>query len=113
MGCGEVFVITWVSAGILVVIRRQVRKRQFVREWAQRRGYTIVKRLPAWYRLSPFPLAEIASKQSIHHLLIRDKQGVERRCWLRVGDWFVGHLSDEVAVAWEGAAPEDWDPTER
>src|ERR1700752_777426 len=108
--------MTWETAALgaaligvaFLAVRRQIRKRQYVREWAARRGYAVVKRLPAWYRVSPFLLAEMGSKQSIHYLLIRDREGVERRCWLRVGDWFVGHLSDEVAVSWEGTPPADW-----
>jgi hypothetical protein len=113
--------MTWENVAVAVAligvailaVRRQVRKRQCILEWAARRGYTIVRRLPAWYRVSPFPLAEVGSKQSIHYLALLDREGVERRCWLRIGDWVVGHFSDEVVVSWEGPAPEDCNPAER
>jgi hypothetical protein len=97
----------------VVAIRRQFRKRQYVREWAKRRELVILKRLPTWFRVSPFVLTAIMSKQSIHYLLIRDKEGIERRCWLKVGDWFLGHLADDVHVLWESSPPQDWDPTAR
>lgn len=106
---GPLVVVTVVT----FALRRQVRKHQYLREWASRRGYTIVRRLPAWYRVGPFPIAAMGSKQSIHYLLIRDRDGVERRCWLKVGNWFVGHLADDVVVHWEGTPPRGFDPTER
>ena len=113
MDFGDIFVAGFIVFTIVVAIRRLISMKQFVREWAERRGYVIVRKLPTWYRLSPFLLAGPGSKQSFHYLIVRDREGKEHKCWLKVGDWLLGHLSDEVHAVWEGEPPSDWVPTSR
>jgi hypothetical protein len=83
-----------------LMVGRVVRARQFARQWAKRNGFTIVQRKATWFRMSPFPMASF-TKQSVHYLVVRDASGSTRRCWLAIGDVFIGHLDDRVEVVWE------------
>jgi hypothetical protein len=85
------------------LVRRIRRGRQIVKQWAEANGYQVVRRLPSWWRMGPFPVAAFG-KQSVHYLELRDRNGTIRRCWLKVGDFVVGQLDDRVDVAFEQGA---------
>ncbi len=96
--------MTWLNILPLVVIVllgwRVVRARQFARQWAKTNGFTIVQRKATWFRISPFPMAPF-TKRSVHYLVVRDASGAIRRCWLAIGNVFLGHVDGRVEVEWE------------
>ncbi len=83
-----------------LVLARVIRARQLAEQWAQRNGFTIVKREQTWFRPNPFPLAQF-TKASVHYLVVRDAFGETRKCWLAIGDKFIGHLDNRIEVVWD------------
>jgi len=76
-------------------------RREVVRRWAESNNLTLVRRLPSWYRLSPFWLSLILGKQRVEYWLVKDAFGMEHRVWLKLGGVFVGSFSDQVIEEWE------------
>lgn len=87
-------------AAIAYPIFRVRRAHALVTEWATTNGFEIVRREWVWFRLGPFPLASFGH-QAIYYLVVRDREGKEHTCWLKLGDFFVGLLSDRIGVRWE------------
>jgi hypothetical protein len=85
---------------VVYPVRRIRRGHALVSRWAGQHGYEIVGRKWSLFRVGPFPLAA-TGKQAVYHLVVRDRQGRERSCGLRVGDFFVGLLDDAIAVKWD------------
>lgn len=94
-----IFCLIAVSAVVYPVLRVR-RGHALVSRWAAENGYEILGRKWSLFRVGPFPLAALG-KQAIYHLVVRDREGRESSCWLRVGDFFVGLLDDSVAVEWD------------
>jgi hypothetical protein len=93
--CLLIAVLAWLT---IVGWRRQNR---LVREWAVANSVVLLRRLPSWYRLSPFPFAAAFGKHRIQYWLVRDQSGVEQRVWLKLGDFLFGSLIDSIEEEWE------------
>jgi hypothetical protein len=98
-----IFCLIVVTAVVYPVFRIR-RGHALVSRWAAKNGYEIVRRQWSLFRVGPFPLAALG-KQAIYRLVVRDREGRESSCWLKVGDFFVGLLDDAVTVKWEDDDP--------
>ena len=85
----------------LLAIRGYRRQRQLVKDWAAANNVTLIRRLPSWYRLSPFPFAAALGKHRIEYWLVRDAVDIEHRVWLKLGDFMFGSLLDQITEEWE------------
>jgi hypothetical protein len=94
---GFFFAILAVAAAS--VFYRQSRISALLDSWASRNGLAIVKRTYGLFRQGPFFLT--LGHQVVYRLVVRDSGGVERGCWVRLGSFFMGLLSDDVEVRWE------------
>ena len=83
-----------------LALRGYRRQRQLVKAWAVSNNVTLIRRLPSWYRLSPFVFAAFG-KHRIEFWLVRDAVGIERRVWLKLGNFMLGSLLAEITEEWE------------
>ncbi len=97
---------TWLTIAFLplaawLYIRDRRRQRETVEEWAVVNQVTLLHRLPTWYRFSPFVLSILlGSYQRVEYWLVRDEYGMERRVWLKLGNFFLG-ATREITAKWE------------
>ena len=93
--------IAFVPLAVWLAIRDIRRQRQVVRDWAAANHVTLMRRLPAWYRVSPFLAQAIfGGHQSVEYWLVKDSVGIERRVWLKIGSFFRG-TTREISAEWE------------
>jgi hypothetical protein len=92
-------VVCFAVITVLVVIWRVGRSRSLAQRWAQQNGYRLIacerrffRRGPFWWRTSEY--------QDVFRVTVIDKTGRQRSGYIRVGGWFLGLLSDVVAVEW-------------
>jgi hypothetical protein len=88
------------SAAVIIPIFRIRRAHTLLLAWRVANGYEIISRKWAGFRVGPFPLAALGH-QAVYRLLVRDREGKEHICWIKLGDFVVGLLSNEVEVKWE------------
>ncbi len=67
--------------------------------WASANHVEIVSRSRGAFRGGPFFFT--LSHQVVYLLAVRNQQGLERNCWVRLGSFFGGLLSDKVEAKWE------------
>jgi len=96
----RVFWLFFVIAVIWYPIFRTRRVHTLLSGWSAECGFEIIRSRWAGYRLRPFPLAWFGN-QTVYWLLVRDRDGQEHTCWLKLGAFFTGLLSDNVEVRWE------------
>jgi hypothetical protein len=88
---GAILLITYVTWCFL-------RSRSLLHRWAITNEFQILDS-----RLSPSgPLSWTSSRsQIIYFVCVRDKEGQERRGWVRCGSFWVGVFSNKIEVRWE------------
>ena len=91
-----IFVVCVVTVGAVLHLRRA---RRIVEGWAAANDLTIVEQHPMWFRVSPWPFVGMGH-QTVRYLTVRERQGLEHRCWLLIGNFWWG-LTDSVKVVWE------------
>src|ERR1700687_4278323 len=87
------------AVGLALMIYRQSRIRTLLESWAATNGLEIVKRTSGLFRAGPFFLT--LGHQVVYRLVVRDRQGNERKCWVRLGSFLMGILSDNVEGKWD------------
>lgn len=91
-------------AAVLGIYRTR-KARQIISRWAAANDLTVVARHLMLFRLSPWPFAMVG-KQAVRYVTVRGPEGLERRCWLLVGDLWWGLIADKVEVVWENGQPQ-------
>jgi len=85
---------------VAFLIYHEKRTNSILSKWAAENGLQIVKRTSGLFRRCPFFFT--LGHQDVFYLLVRDRQGRERGCWVRLGDFLFGSLfTDLVEVKWE------------
>jgi hypothetical protein len=69
-----------------------------LRAWAVLNGYGILRKQLRLFRRGPFFWWP---GLLVYRLTVRDAEGRVRGCYVRVGGWFPGMLSDKVTVKWD------------
>jgi len=83
-----------------LLIYREKRINSVLSSWASREGVEILKRTSGFFRKSPFFFT--LGRQEVFYLQVRDRQGKELTCWVKLGDAFFGVFFDKwVDVRWE------------
>ena len=88
---------------VVALIFRQKRVDTLLDSWAAANGVEIIDRTLGLFRRGPFFFT--LGHQVVYHLVVRDRIGVERGCWVRLGSFFMGLLSDKVEARWEKGDP--------
>ena len=68
--------------------------------WAAQNGYEIVEKRQAWLNRGPFFWTS-NKNQVVFLVIVRDRHGIQRKGWVRVGHWLFGMFFDQADVAWE------------
>jgi hypothetical protein len=94
----------WVLAGIIIgaalLAWTQNRSEVLIRRWAARNGYRLVDfERRALFR-GPFFLFT-SQGQTVYRVTVQMPDGKTRNGYTRLGGWFTGLISDDVAVAWD------------
>ena len=82
-------IVVWRGRGINVLLS----------SWASANHVAILSRSRGWFRGGPF--FPTLGHQAVYLLTVRDQQGLERNCWIRLGGFFTGLLSNKVEARWE------------
>jgi acetamidase/formamidase len=76
------------------------RSREILDGWVAENGYTLLDAERRWFLRGPFFF--FAGKgHEVFRVEVRDAEGSTRRGYVRVGGWWLGLLSDKVAVEWD------------
>jgi hypothetical protein len=98
---GPIFLIVLVAAlAVLATARHFSRSRTILERWADRDGYVIVSAERCWFWRGPFWLRS-DREQVVYRVVVRDREGRTLSGYVRCGGWFLGVLSDDVAVEWD------------
>ena len=73
---------------------------EILKRWAQAAGLELVSAQKRYLRTGPFFLDQ-ARGQFVYRIVVRDRAGMERAGWLRVGGWNTSVLSEETKVMWD------------
>jgi hypothetical protein len=84
--------------GYLVFHRKRVNS--ILDKWAAGNEVQVIKIKSGVFRRSPF--SSTFGRQEVYYLIVRDMEGEERGCWVRIGDFLSGPLfSSCVEELWE------------
>jgi hypothetical protein len=94
----------WLFLGFVVLslviwYRGDQRSARIVHEWAERHGYAVSSLRRKWLWPGRF-LFRSTSIQRVYDVTVIDKNGRYLHAQVRVGNWFLGALLDEVRVEW-------------
>lgn len=96
-----IVVILAIAVVSLCLWRWQIRRsEELIRQWAAMNGCRIVEQTHQWFRRGPF-WWRTTKGQMVYRVIVEDRDGNIRRGWIRCGGWFLGLLSDDIAVEWE------------
>ena len=89
-----------VTVIVAFLVYHEKRINSILSKWAAGSGLQIVKRTSGLFRRCPFFFT--LGHQDVYYLLVRDREGRVRGCWVRIGDFLFGSLfTDMVEVKWE------------
>jgi hypothetical protein len=98
--------IPLITLVILFLIYREKRINSILSCWADKEGVEIIRRSSGFFRASPFFFT--LGHQEVFYLQVRDREGRERACWVRLGDFLFGVLFDRsVEAKWAKSDPSD------
>ncbi len=89
-----------VALSLGIFVWEQRRSRELLQRWAAKHGYSIVSREARYWRLGPFS-GSTSKYQRVFYVRIRNPGGQERSGWVRLGNWWLGLLSDQVEERWK------------
>ena len=95
------FFLALIVVAVLATSWRGSRGRDLLAGWAAREGYELESADYCWFWHGPFWWRS-GKGQVVYRVVVRDREGVVRRGYVRLGGMFLGLLSDEVAVIWDG-----------
>jgi hypothetical protein len=76
------------------------RSRSLLRRWASDNGFQILDFKLNLFRPSGWNWTS-SNNQMVYFVRVRDKDGRERRGWVRCGNFWVGIFSSKTEVKWE------------
>ncbi len=75
------------------------RSREIVARWAAANGYAVDAIERRYLRAGPFFFRR-GRGHEVFYVSVRGADGVQRRAYVRTGGWFLGQMSEKVAVQW-------------
>jgi hypothetical protein len=94
------FVVLFLSLGGLLMVWHFRRSGRMVERWAADNGYRLLGEEYRWFLRGPF-WWRTGNGMAVYHVTVQDASGRVREGYVRCGGWFLGLLSDQVAVEWE------------
>jgi hypothetical protein len=92
------FVLIALVIGISVYHHRRIKS--ILTAWSKKNHVQILKMTSGGFRRCPFFFN--LGRQEVYYLYVCDRNGTERGCWVRIGDFLGGSLlSDSVEAKWE------------
>jgi hypothetical protein len=76
------------------------RSREMIDRWAAEHAYTIDAVERRYLRAGPF-FWRRGRGHEVFHVVVRAPGGAPRGAYVRTGGWFLGQLSEVVAVRWD------------
>ncbi len=76
------------------------RSRELVERWAAANAYTIIEMERRFFNAGPFFWCR-GRGHEVFRVSVRDAHGEQHRAYVRTGGWFLGQLSEKVAVKWD------------
>ena len=98
----ELYLLLFVAAlFIITMLAWQFRRsRELVGRWAAAKAYTILTIERRFFRVGPF-FWRRGRGQEVFYTVVRDAHGAQHGAYVRTGGWFLGQLSEQVAVKWD------------
>jgi hypothetical protein len=87
-----------------------LRAQRVVADWAASNGYEVISLKRRWVVKGPFTFPGRAN-WVVFAGVLATPNGQTRACWIRVGGYWIGLLSDRVTVSWEEDEPLAAPPT--
>ncbi len=75
------------------------KSRILLQRWADSNGYRLLEQRYRYFFRGPFFWS--ASAQMVYRVVVEDRTGHRRSGWVRLGSFWLGIFSDEVAVRWD------------
>jgi len=66
--------------------------------WAKQHGYRIITKQWRQYLVGPF---KINSYCPTYYITVEDRQGQQKRGWIRLGTWYIVGFKERIRVLWE------------
>jgi hypothetical protein len=89
-----------VLLNVAFIVLRWTRPPVILERWAERNGYYIVSKSYCWFWTGPF-FWNRTNAQMVYRITVEDEDGEHWSGYVRLGNWLIGLLSDEVAEAWD------------
>ena len=70
-----------------------------VDKWAKKKGYEIISSEFRWVKKGPYFIS--SNTQRVFYLTLKDKNGIIKNAWVKVGGVFFGLLSDIIDITWD------------
>ena len=86
-----------IAIAIYGIVWQFNRSRSILDRWALGQGVEVVNAEYRVLRTGPFFFRH-DENQTVYYVTIRDRSGSLHHAWVRCGGWFMGLLSDTVAV---------------
>jgi hypothetical protein len=100
----ERFLLLFVPALIALIIPMLAwhfrRSRELVGRWATANAYTIIAIERRFLRVGPF-FWRRSRGHEVFYVVVRDDRGEQHGAYVRTGGWFLGQLSEQVAINWD------------
>ena len=78
------------------------RSKTILENWAKENKVEIISSKQEFLETGPFKWWTNSRNQTIYHLRVRERDGLERSAWARCGSYFGGVVfSDEIEVRWD------------
>jgi hypothetical protein len=95
-----VLVVALIAVVIGFIIYQQKKINAILGKWAADNEVQIIKTTSGFFRRSPFFFT--LGRQEVYYLRVRDREGKEHGCWVKIGDFLFGSLfSSSVEEKWE------------
>ena len=90
-----------IVAGIvaLVLYVHITRSQKLLKRWVGESGYELLRAEYRMFRKGPFIWS--SRGQTVYRVEVRDREGGERKGWVRCGSWWAGVFSDQVEARWD------------
>ena len=95
--------LIFVTIGFVALWLSRARSKKILNQWAERNEIELLSSEQGFLAFGPFKWWTTSRNQTIFHLRVRDRDGLERSAWARCGSHFGGvFFSDEIEIQWDG-----------
>ena len=85
---------------LVLVLWQGSKSKQLIEEWAREKQFKLIRVQERSFWKGPFFWTTNARKQVVYFVVVEDREGRERRGWIRCGGKAMGVFSDHFEVRW-------------